>query len=58
MLVDVDFFITKVPRKFGQIAFNIMCILLGLLFFIDFPETVETVFLGACRFFNGTICNR
>lgn len=36
----------------GGLAFNLVCIVLGLLFFFDFGMVVQTVLLGACRFFN------
>ena len=33
--------------------FNIICLLLGLLFIFDLPNVVQTVILGICRWFNG-----
>jgi hypothetical protein len=41
-----------VPRRLGGLSFNIVCVAMGLLFFFDFGMVVQTVLLGACRFFN------
>lgn len=35
--------------------FNIICLALGLLFIFDLPTVVQTVILGICRWFNGTL---
>lgn len=48
----IDFFITKVPRRMGMLVFNIICIGMGLLFFVKFGEIAQTIILGGCRFFN------
>jgi hypothetical protein len=39
----------------GGLIFNLICIGLGLLFFFDFGMVVQTVLLGACRFFNSKV---
>jgi len=33
--------------------FNIICLVLGLLFIFDLPNVVQTIILGFCRWFNG-----
>lgn len=52
--INSDLFITKVPRRMGTLVLNIICIAMGLLFFINFGTIAQTILLGACRFFNST----
>lgn len=53
-MINADLFITKIPRRRGILIFNLVCVLMGLLFFFDFGMVVQTVLLSACRFFNST----